>query len=104
MRRPSPLLLSAAAPPLVILAVGALLWLIAGAWLGFIVLAIGLGGVIVHHVRNLDALTHWAEGGAANVPEGTGVWRTAFSALYRRARTTRAHERDLAHTIERFQS
>ena len=33
-----------------------------------------------------------------------GPWRAAWSAIYRRVRHRRAHERDLAHTIERFQS
>ena len=50
-------------------------------------------------------LTRWA--GAkldSTVPEGKGPWRAAFAALYQRVRTRRAYQRDLAHTIERFQS
>jgi two-component system phosphate regulon sensor histidine kinase PhoR len=105
MRRPSPFLLSAAAAPAAILVIAALLWLIAGAWLGFVVLAVGGTLLTIHHLRNLEALARWAEGEATtSVPEGTGVWRAPFSALYRRVRVARAHERDLAHTIERFQS
>ena len=105
MRRPSPFLLSAAAAPAVILVIAALLWLVVGAWLGFIALAVGGTLLTVHHLRNLDEFARWAESDAqASVPEGTGLWRAPFSALYRRVRVARAHERDLAHTIERFQS
>ena len=38
------------------------------------------------------------------MPESGGPWRAAWSAIYRRVRHRRAHERDLTHTIERFQS
>ena len=105
MHRPSPLVLSAAIAPAVILALAAGVWIVLGAAAACMVIAVGYGALIVHHVRHLDALTHWAQGGdQAAVPEGTGAWRAAFSAIYRRRRVTRAHERDLAHTIERFQS
>jgi len=97
--------LSAVVAPAVILVLAAGVWIVFGAGAACGVIAIGYGALIVHHVRNLDALTRWAQGGDQEaVPEGTGVWRTAFSAIYRRKRVTRAHERDLAHTIERFQS
>ncbi len=68
-------------------------------------LALGWGTILVFHLVNLDRLTQWAAASIDTpVPEGKGPWRPAFSALYRRTRTRRAHERDLAHLIERFQS
>ena len=72
---------------------------------GLIVLAVGWGVILVRHALNIDRLTRWAESSLdTHVPEGTGPWQAAFAALYRRTRARRAHERDLAHTIERFQS
>jgi two-component system phosphate regulon sensor histidine kinase PhoR len=38
------------------------------------------------------------------VPEGSGAWRAAMTALYRRVRSRTAHQRDLVQTIERFTS
>ncbi len=81
------------------------MWAIAGAAAALIVLFIGWGALLVHHLRNLDRLTRWAGGSLDSpVPEGTGSWRPAFSALYRRVRMRVAYQRDLARTIERFQS
>ena len=69
------------------------------------VLASGGARCSCYHARNLDRLTRWAGASLDSpVPEGTGPWRPAFSALYRRVRTRVAYQRDLAHTIERFQS
>lgn len=105
MGRPSPFLFQALAVPAAVLAVAALAAVVAGGAWGFGVLAIGWGAVLMHHVRHLDRLTTWSASALdARVPEGTGAWRAAFSGLYQRVRTRRAHERDLAHTIERFQS
>jgi len=105
MRRPSPLLLQSIAAPAVVLALALLLWALAGAGWGLVILGLGWGAILAHHLVHLDRLTSWAEAALdARVPEGSGVWRGAFSGLYRRVRTRRAHERDLAHTIERFQS
>ena len=105
MLRPSPLIVQGIAAPAAVLLVAAVLWLVAGAAWALVVLALGWGAILVFHLVNLDRLTQWAATSAeAPVPEGRGPWRPAFSALYRRARTRRAHERDLAHLIERFQS
>ncbi|HTQ00591.1 MAG TPA: phosphate regulon sensor histidine kinase PhoR [Casimicrobiaceae bacterium] len=105
MRRPSPLLLSAAAAPLLILAAALLLWAFVGGGWALALLVPTWGALLIHHIVQLDRFAQWAGGdGEASVPEGSGVWRDAMSALYRRMRARRAHERDLAHTIERFQS
>jgi len=105
MRRPSPLLLQSVAAPAAVLVLSLLLWALAGAGWGLVLLVLGWGALLAFHLVHLDRLTSWAEAPLdAPVPEGSGVWRGAFSALYRRVRTRRAHERDLAHTIERFQS
>jgi len=105
LRRIATLILSALAMPVAVLIVALAAAFAAGLGWGWVVLALGWGGVIVHHAVNLARLTRWAESSLdARVPEGAGPWRRAFSALYQRARSRRAHERDLAHTIERFQS
>lgn len=105
MLRPSATLLRAIAAPAVVLAIAAVVYAFgAGDW-AFWVLAVGWGVALVEHVVNLDRLVTWASGGPeAKVPESRGSWAGAWSAVYRRARTRRAHERDLTHTIERFQS
>jgi two-component system phosphate regulon sensor histidine kinase PhoR len=93
------------AAPAAVLLVAAVLWALAGAAGALAVLALGWGAILAFHIVNLDRLTHWAATSTETpVPEGSGPWRPAFSALYRRVRTRRAHERDLAHLIERFQS
>ncbi len=105
MQRPGATFLRAIAAPGAVLAVAALVLAFGNATWAFAVLAIGWGAILVEHVRNLDRLVTWASKGPdAPVPESGGAWRGAWSALYRRVRTRRAHERDLAHTIERFQS
>jgi len=93
------------AAPAAVLLVAAAIWAVVGSAWAWVVLALGWGAIIVFHVVNLDRLTRWAATSADTpVPEGRGSWRPAFSALYRRVRTRRAHERDLAHLVERFQS
>jgi two-component system, OmpR family, phosphate regulon sensor histidine kinase PhoR len=105
VRRLTPLILHALAAPAAILAVAAVVWLVLGLGWAFGVVVAGWGLVLAGHIVNLDRLTEWAAAGLdATVPEGRGPWSAAWSALYRRVRSRRAHERDLAHTIERFQS
>ncbi|HQR12783.1 MAG TPA: phosphate regulon sensor histidine kinase PhoR [Casimicrobiaceae bacterium] len=101
----SPTLLSALLGPIVVAAVAGVAWAAAGTAAALVVLAVGWGAIIVRHARNLDRLANWAGAALdAPVPEGTGPWQEAFAALYRRVRTGTAYQRDLAHTIERFQS
>ena len=91
--------------PAAVLIAAAVLWWLASAAVALGVLALGWGTILAFHLVNLDRLTRWAAAPIDTpVPEGEGPWRPAFSALYRRTRTRRAHERDLAHLIERFRS
>ncbi len=103
--RPSATLVRALAAPAIVLAVAAIVLAFGAAAWAFAILALGWGVVLVEHVVNLHRLVAWASGGPdAAVPESAGPWRAAWSAIYRRVRHRRAHERDLTHTIERFQS
>ena len=105
MRRIATLILAALAGPAAVLAIALIAWFAVGAAWALAALGAGWGAILVHHAVNLAQLIHWAESPLdARVPEGAGSWRSAFSALYQRARSRRAHERDLGHTIERFQS
>jgi two-component system phosphate regulon sensor histidine kinase PhoR len=99
----NPVVLAGLAGPLAVLALAAIVGLALGAGWAIAVLIAGGGGVIAHHLWNLSRLERWARSDVdAPVPEGGGSWRIALSALYRRVRTRSAHQRDLAHTIERF--
>src|SRR5262245_13681244 len=91
--------------PAILGVVTAVVWLALDVQWAFGVFAVGALAIIVFHVWQLDRLFHWACGPLdAPVPEGLAVWRTVFSALYRRVRTRSALERDLARTLERFRS
>ena len=69
-------------------------------------LVTGWGAILIGHLRQLDRFTRWAASSreTSRCPTGSGPWAPAFSALYRRVRMRMAYQRDLAHTIERFQS
>ncbi len=89
--------------PFAVLATGVVAWLAFGAAAGFCVLALGLLAVALWHLAYVEALTRWAAGRLdAPVPEGRGVWRHAFSAIYQRVREHIAVQNDLALTIARF--
>jgi two-component system, OmpR family, phosphate regulon sensor histidine kinase PhoR len=101
----SPTLISALLGPLMVAALAGIVWALFGAVPALVVLGLGWGAILVSHARNLDRLTHWAGANLDTpVPEGSGAWRAPFTALYRRVRTRAAYQRDLAHTIQRFQS
>lgn len=105
MRRPGTLLLTALAVPAVVLVLALVLAFAAGAGWGLALLVIGWGVIVVYHALHLDRLGRWAQAPLdAHVPEATGTWGQVFSAIHHRVRSRRAHERDLSHTIERFQS
>ncbi len=91
--------------PVAILVLALLAWATAGAVPALVVLTIGWGGLLIHHAWNIRRLTRWAVAPFPTpVPESGGAWQAPFAALYQRTRTRVAVQRDLAHTIERFQS
>jgi two-component system phosphate regulon sensor histidine kinase PhoR len=101
----NPTLLSGLVAPVVVLVLVALVWATEGPAGALVTLAIGWGAILLAHLRHLARLTTWAEATFDTpVPEGSGPWQHALSALYRRVRVRTAYERDLARTIERFQS
>jgi len=91
--------------PLCVIIAAIVAAIVSGAVAAFIVLALGMLGVIALHLRGLSRLAQWASGDLdAPVPEASGPWGKAFSLIHRRARARTAVQRDLAHTIARFQS
>jgi two-component system phosphate regulon sensor histidine kinase PhoR len=100
-----PVILAGLLAPAVVLALAGAVWIAFGAPWAIAVLVGGGMAILALHLWHLDALARWAAAPLdAQVPEGRGVWRIAFSALYRRTRLRNAYQRDLAHTIERFRS
>jgi len=100
-----PVILAGLVAPAGVLAFAGLVWFAFGAPWAIGALAIGGGGIVASHLRHLVLLQRWAESALETpVPEGRGSWRIGFSALHRRVRLRTAYQRDLAHTIERFQS
>ncbi|MEO6566432.1 MAG: phosphate regulon sensor histidine kinase PhoR [Casimicrobiaceae bacterium] len=98
-------MLLALAAPAVVLVLALLAWAVAGPVPALALLAIGWGAYLVFHAWNLGRLTRWATATLPTaVPEGAGPWRVPFTSLYQRVRTREAYQRDLAHTILRFQS
>jgi two-component system phosphate regulon sensor histidine kinase PhoR len=96
---------AALAAPAVVVALAIVAGVLAGTGAALVVLAVGAVLIIASHIANLVALERWAAGPIeATVPEGRGAWRLAFAGLYRRSRTSTAHERDLADALERFRS
>ena len=91
--------------PLCIIAVALVAYATVGGASAVAVLALGFLGVVILNLRQINALAHWADGDLdAPVPEGRGAWRIPFTRIYRRVRARAAVQRDLAHTIARFQS
>jgi two-component system phosphate regulon sensor histidine kinase PhoR len=94
----------AVAPAAVAVAAG-LAWLAFGAPWAVAALAAGGGAVIAFHLWHLERLTRWLQTMPdAEVPEGRGSWRAAFSALHRRVRERVAQQQSLTQTIARFTS
>jgi two-component system phosphate regulon sensor histidine kinase PhoR len=78
-------------------------WAAAGPTWALGVLAIGALAIVVFHLHHLQRVNDWASGPLdAEVPSGSGVWGDAFSAIHRRVRQRKAHQRELGSIIERF--
>jgi two-component system phosphate regulon sensor histidine kinase PhoR len=101
----SPVIRAGLIVPVIVAALGALAWATLGAAWAAGVFALGGGAIIGFHLWHLDRLARWSAASLESpVPEGSGSWRIAMTALYRRVRTRTAHQRDLLQTIERFTS
>jgi two-component system phosphate regulon sensor histidine kinase PhoR len=100
-----PVIVAGIVAPLVILVLAVLAGLALGAFWSAAVLGVGFGALLAVDLWHLDRFTRWADAELdAPVPEASGAWGVAFAALYRRARSRKRQERDLATTIERFRS
>jgi two-component system phosphate regulon sensor histidine kinase PhoR len=76
--------------------------LVFGAAWGWAVFSLVLLALLVHHLIELSKLRDWAaQGRAASVPEGRGVWEEVFSSLYRKQRADIRQRRELARTLAR---
>src|SRR6266849_2213181 len=76
--------------------------LLFGAGWGWSIFSLGLIGLVVHHVRHLRLLRHWASRSLTEaVPEGSGAWEEVFTLLHRRQRAETARSRQLAHSLAR---
>ena len=82
---------------------GFVIVLIAGAAWGWGFAAVGLGIMLLYHLRQLARLARWVQDPRADqVPEGTGPWEEVLSALYRYERGAEARHEELADALARF--
>jgi len=90
---------------LTLLLLGALIvWPIAGAVWALLALCLGLLGLLVFHLRQLQQLNQWlANPQVRAVPEGSGVWEETFVALYHLARRQSVSQQQLSKALARFQ-
>ena len=76
---------------------------VAGPYWALGVLGAGALGIVVFHLHHIQLVTDWAAGSPDDpVPAGRGPWADTFSAIYRRVRLRRAHQRELRQVIDRF--
>lgn len=90
---------------LVLLAIAALIvWPVAGAVWALIVACLGLLGLLIFHLRQLQLLNQWlANPQVGSVPEGRSVWEDTFVAVYHMARRQSASKHQLSKALARFQ-
>jgi two-component system, OmpR family, phosphate regulon sensor histidine kinase PhoR len=68
-------------------------------------LGIGAGLLLAYHLYHLAQFNHWANSGLDSpIPEGSGVWDAAFSALYGRVRERRSRHDDLAAALQKLRN
>jgi two-component system phosphate regulon sensor histidine kinase PhoR len=91
--------------PVALLAVAGVVWFAFGASWSIAVLAVGVCALAGFHLWQLARLTRWADSELdAPVPDASGAWGVALSAIYRRGRLRKQRQLDLAATIEHFRS
>jgi two-component system phosphate regulon sensor histidine kinase PhoR len=77
-----------------------LVW--SAAW-GWAILATGLGGMLVYHLRHLARLARWAQDPQpGKIPEGSGSWDVVLSALYHHERGAQRRQQELAEALAGF--
>ncbi len=97
--------LKGAIAPLCVVLVALAAGFVISPWAAVVVLALGLGGIVGWHVYGLARLSAWSIGPVdATVPESFGAWGRLFSRIHRRVRARSLVQRELTHTIERFQN
>ena len=80
------------------------MWPIAGMVWALFLLCLGLLGLLIFHLRQLQRLNHWlANPQVRAVPEGSGVWEDTFVALYHLARRQSVSQQQLSKALARFQ-
>ncbi len=80
------------------------MWPIAGVVWALLLLCLGLLGLLIFHLRQLQRLNHWlANPQVRAVPEGSGVWEDTFVALYHLARRQSVSQQQLSKALARFQ-
>jgi two-component system phosphate regulon sensor histidine kinase PhoR len=89
---------------LLLLLAGALIvWPLYGATAALLAFNAGLLVWLLHHLRNLYQFRHWLRNPSfATIPQGSGMWETPFSALYRLMRRHLQSESQLSAALERF--
>ena len=89
--------------PAIVAIVTLLALAIAGPYWALGVLGAGALAIILFHLHHIQLVTDWAASSPDDpVPAGRGTWAATFSAIYRRVRLRRAHQRDLRQIIDRF--
>ncbi|HET9664201.1 MAG TPA: phosphate regulon sensor protein PhoR, partial [Burkholderiales bacterium] len=97
------LLIRTGAAILAIAAVASIAGLIFGAAAGWAAFSIALLGILIYHLRHIDALVAWlARPRPGQVPEGYGVWDEIFALLYRFERAAARQERQLTDAVGRW--
>ena len=90
---------------LVLLALAALIiWPLFGAVAALAAFSSGLLIWLTHHLLNLYRFRRWLRNPAVDtVPQGSGMWESAYVALFRMVRSQRQSESSLSTALERFQ-
>ena len=89
---------------LALLAIGALiLWPLAGPVVALEAFSAALLVWLFRHLYNLYLFRRWLRNSAVStVPQGSGMWESAFAALYRLVRSQRQSESRLSAALDRF--
>ena len=68
---------------------------------------LGIGSLLIlaYHLYHLAQFNHWANSDLdAQVPEASGVWENAFSALHRRVKQRQSQHENLADALQKLRN